>query len=413
MVDTWLGVGGVPRRLVDPVVGTAAGVRPVQKIWAGSVDGTPVLVFERFVGVGVRVAQTSDKRWDRLVVSWDSLGVGVTYTVLEGTRTVVSGVSGLSVTDQGLLPGKGYVYTVQGWRDGVLVGGGEGSGSTPVLTLSLSVSVVSWSSLKLSWGSVVGLTDWRVLRGSLSGSANHSKVKDESNEAAESWSDTGLSSNTTYYYTLEAIRDKTVVARTTGSHSGKTNVRQQVPQSTGAILASSCGSYRGRGGSPSWGIRERDTRMWVGVGGDAYKDQHSGAYFDIPVAVRSSIAVTKVEVSFRVQYANSTSKAWPLVVMVQPKDGQWPSVWPGSTGRFYFPWARGTDTWLGSHPGEWMDITNLNVPDWGLIKDLVKGGTLVGIGFAPDANSGYGYANFSTAPSIRPRLRVSYTVWES
>lgn len=411
MPDTWIGVDGVPKKLVDPWVGTAGGVRQVQKIWVGTSAGTK-LVFERYIDTAVNVDQTSDKRWDRLVVSWGSLGTGVLYTVKQGTRTVVSGTSARSVTDQGLFPGKSYSYSVEGYRNGMLVGGGSGSGTTPALTLTLTVAKKSWSSLALSWGAVPGVNSLKLLRGTVAGTANHTEVTTLTDMTKTSWDDTNLSSNTKYFYTLEAWRGEDKIAKTNGSHNQTTNTRVTLPKDTGTILASSCASYRGSTAVPSWGVREYNGRMWIGYG-DSLKDQHSGAFFPIPGAVRWCAAVTKVEVSFRVQYANSRTKQWPLVVMVNPKDGSWPATWPGSTGRFMYPVAYGTDTWLGcTGTAEWLDITNLSVPGWGLIKDLVRNDTLKGIGFAPDQNSGYGYANFSTAPAIRPRLRVQYSVWE-
>jgi hypothetical protein len=173
------------------------------------------------------------------------------------------------------------------------------------------------------------------------------------------------------------------------------------------LLASSAGSYAGW---PVWTLRERDNRLFIGYNSaeSGYKDQHSGALFSVPADVRGCIAVTSVQVSLRVQHAPYAPDDWGLVVMTNTG---WGGSWPSSSGQFVYLRCSGRDTWLGDR--EWVDITGYQVPGWGAtVAEAFRSHGATGIGLAPHTNSSlYGYVNYATASDIRPRLRITYTVW--
>ena len=76
----------------------------------------------------------------------------------------------------------------------------------PVVPTGLTASTVSSSQINLSWSAVAGATGYNVYRGTTSGGENYSApINGSTPLTTTSYSDTGLSASTAYYYTVDAV----------------------------------------------------------------------------------------------------------------------------------------------------------------------------------------------------------------
>ena len=139
-------------------------------------------------------------------LSWLAAGGATNYNVKRsltdgGPYSTIVGTSSLSYTNTGLTNNVTYFYVVSG------VGGGfEGANSAqvsvmPVFTAptGLNATVVSSNQVKLSWNSVNLASSYYVKRSTSSG-----MEVTVTNVISNSFYDTGLSANTTYYYMVSA-----------------------------------------------------------------------------------------------------------------------------------------------------------------------------------------------------------------
>lgn len=144
-----------------------------------------------------------------LAVSWTASPGASNYQVYRDTSsggsfaTQVYNNAGTSFTDRNLSSGTMYYYKVQ-----AADGGGSSELSSPVSGTTipstpggLGVTSPTSSSLRVSWSSVTGATSYQVYRDI---SSTGSFTADAYNGTATSFIDSGLSSNTTYYYKVRA-----------------------------------------------------------------------------------------------------------------------------------------------------------------------------------------------------------------
>jgi hypothetical protein len=84
-------------------------------------------------------------------------------------------------------------------------GGGGGGGTAPSAPTNLTATAASSSEINLSWTGSVGAASYSVYRSTTSGLTPSSSNQIASGVTATSYSDTGLSTSTTYYYVAEAV----------------------------------------------------------------------------------------------------------------------------------------------------------------------------------------------------------------
>ena len=143
---------------------------------------------------GLSVGSTTSST---LLVSWNASSGAITYQVYRngGSTAVYNGIS-TSFTDSGLASGTLYSYTVQATNSA-----GSSTLSTivsgtpiPTTPTGLTVGSATSSSLSISWTASSGATSYQLFR-------NGSQVYSGS---SPTYSDAGLTSGTTYSYTIMA-----------------------------------------------------------------------------------------------------------------------------------------------------------------------------------------------------------------
>jgi len=146
-----------------------------------------------------------------ITVSWSSVTGASGYAVYRstsafGTYSYVTSTSYTSYTDTYLSSGTTYYYKVSAYNSDYV----ESSQSSytyattplaiPSVPSGVSASVASSSSITVSWSSVTGATEYNVYRYNF----NTSSFEWWASTSSTSYTNTGLSSGTTYYYTVSA-----------------------------------------------------------------------------------------------------------------------------------------------------------------------------------------------------------------
>ncbi|MDR2782418.1 MAG: fibronectin type III domain-containing protein [Treponema sp.] len=158
-------------------------------------------------GIGA-TAQSSST----ILVSWASVSDATSYKVYrstsaDGTYTPVNSTTAASYTDSGLSPSTTYYYKVSAVT---AAGESELSNSVSAITSTSGVPSVpsgvaaapqSSSSILVSWASVPGATGYKVYR-STSESGAYAFI---ASTTAASYTDSGLSPSTTYYYKVSSV----------------------------------------------------------------------------------------------------------------------------------------------------------------------------------------------------------------
>ncbi|MDR2798081.1 MAG: fibronectin type III domain-containing protein [Treponema sp.] len=146
-------------------------------------------------------------------ISWDAVSGATSYKVYRSTSAdgpyiqVGSTITTLSYTDTGLSQSTTYYYKIS-----AVTSAGESEQSSFVsettsaygVPSGISAAAQSSSSIRISWNAVSGATSYRVYR-SASESGTYIRVGSSSTITTPSYTDTGLSSNTTYYYKVSAV----------------------------------------------------------------------------------------------------------------------------------------------------------------------------------------------------------------
>jgi hypothetical protein len=151
-----------------------------------------------------------------IAISWSSVYDASQYKVYRATSSsgnylFIDTSYSASYTDTGLSPNTTYYYKVSAGNSyGESDMSSYGSATTttgetaPSAPLSVTAAAQSSSSITVSWGSVPGASGYYVYR-SASSNGTYSRITTAS---ATPHTDTGLSSNTTYYYKVSAFNSQ-------------------------------------------------------------------------------------------------------------------------------------------------------------------------------------------------------------
>jgi len=176
-------------------------------------------------------------------VSWSSSTGAAEYKVYRsssssGTYSSVGDVTTTSYTDTGLAANTTYYYKVSASNSA-----GESaqsssvsaktSESIPSTPTDVSAEAASSTSITVSWSSVTGATGYKVYRSS-SSSGTYSKAGDAT---TTSYTDTGLTANTTYYYKVSASNSAGESSQSS-SVSAKTSASVSIPATPTDVSAS-------------------------------------------------------------------------------------------------------------------------------------------------------------------------------
>ncbi|MBB6734675.1 DUF4832 domain-containing protein [Cohnella zeiphila] len=147
-------------------------------------------------------------------LAWSASSGAATYSVFRSTTSgsgyaaVASGIAGTSYTDTGLTNGTTYYYVVKAVNSAGTSGNSNEASVTPSnivpppaaptgLTATAGNAQVS-----LTWTASADATSYRVLRSTTSGSGY---AVLSGNVSGTSYTDTGLTNGTTYYYVVQAV----------------------------------------------------------------------------------------------------------------------------------------------------------------------------------------------------------------
>ncbi|MDL2327585.1 fibronectin type III domain-containing protein [Ruminococcaceae bacterium OttesenSCG-928-A11] len=159
--------------------------------------------------------------YETIALSWNAVSGANRYLVYRSTSatsgfTLVHQLGNVtSKTDTGLKPNTTYYYYVVAYKDATqVVRSNTASAKTPLPGLTVSVSTLSTTSLKVTWTKPVGATSYTIYRSTYNG--GYVQIGTKGNENV--WTDTGLQPNTVYWYKVVAN------IGSQGVNSGKTDV---------------------------------------------------------------------------------------------------------------------------------------------------------------------------------------------
>ncbi|MFZ5975714.1 MAG: InlB B-repeat-containing protein [Bacillota bacterium] len=165
-----------------------------------------------FAAIATPELTAASAGYNSVKLTWTSASGAAGYEVYRatsgGSYNKIKTLSATSYTDTGLTTGVGYYYKVRAYCTAgstTTYGGYSGSKyAKPVPAAPASVKAVSasYTSIKISWGAVSGATAYKVYRKTSSTGANTLVAT----TSATSFTNTGLTTGKTYYYTVCAYR---------------------------------------------------------------------------------------------------------------------------------------------------------------------------------------------------------------
>lgn len=178
-----------------------------------AVKGASVLVTPK-------ISSVRSTGYNSLKVTWNKIEGAQGYYLYRSTKSnsgwkmiaTIKNGSTLTYTDTGLTCGTTYYYTIRAYRtqsgttykSGYVSPGISGVPSLAKPSVS-SVAATSYNSLKITWTKVSGATGYYLYR-STSPSSGWKQIKNITSGSTVTYSDTGLTCGTKYYYTVRAYR---------------------------------------------------------------------------------------------------------------------------------------------------------------------------------------------------------------
>ncbi|MBQ4267731.1 MAG: fibronectin type III domain-containing protein [Clostridia bacterium] len=207
--------------------GLATGERYYYKVYAKNEGGesaasTSVGGYTKFNQPTVQTVNTT-----QLKLTWNAVSKAESYTIKrraynETSYKDIKTVTSTSYTDTGLNSGTKYYYWIQANCniDGTSMVAKSTTGSNLTQITTPSVSVVSSSSLKLSWSAIKdnGTYKYNIQRKA----PGESSYKTIATVNTCSYTDTGLKSSSTYYYKIQVVSSNNSICLTSSEVSGKT-----------------------------------------------------------------------------------------------------------------------------------------------------------------------------------------------
>jgi fibronectin type 3 domain-containing protein/PKD repeat protein len=204
----------------------------------------------------------------------------------EGNTPLQTGVSGTSYTDTGLTNGTTYYYQVSAVNSGGQSGkSGEASATpqpaAPAAPTNLSATA-GVAQVSLTWNASSGATSYNIYRSTTSGGEGSTPF--QTGISGTSYTNTGLTNGTTYYYQVSAVNG--------GGQSGKSGEASATPQpaapaaptnlSATAGVAQVSLTWNASSGATSYHIyrsatsgAEGNTPFQTGISGTSYTDTGS------------------------------------------------------------------------------------------------------------------------------------------
>lgn len=168
------------------------------------------------------ITEIDDTSKSEITIIWNAVDGATSYRIerrqsgTEGYSTIVDSITSTTYVDSGLETGKRYYYRVYAKNQG-------GESYSPIVGVytkfnAPSVQIVNGSQLKLTWNSISMAESYTIKRRAY----NETSYTDINTVTTTSYTDTGLSSGTRYYYWIQANCNidgtKMVAKSTTGSN---------------------------------------------------------------------------------------------------------------------------------------------------------------------------------------------------
>jgi fibronectin type 3 domain-containing protein len=185
-------------------------------------------------------------------LSWNAVSGATSYNIYrsttsngQGSTPIATGVTTTNFSNTGLSASTTYYYKIAAVNsNGTSSQSGEASATTttggtiPGQVTGLSATATSSSQINLNWGAVSGATSYNIYRSTTSNGQGSTPFA--SGITGTSYSNTGLSASTTYYYKVAAVN-----AAGTGTQSAQASATTQSAtgtKRTGSVIGTT-GTY--------------------------------------------------------------------------------------------------------------------------------------------------------------------------